>query len=357
MNKLTAFFLILLRLAIGWHFAAEGFHKLEDHWRGPTETVVGKSKPWSSAGYFREGTGPLAKILRQHVGDPDEEAIKLLTPKRAESPNTPPHARTPAALDREWSDFVKRFGDHYNFNEDQRKKAEEALTTTEDAAVAWLTRKEVNDKNFQAKTQEGRLPVPVRLASYQRKLEELTEPKNSHLVSIGSEAESVRLHDLKAEVVRLRVGLLNDLDEYTQELRKELEKIPTAEQKKEAETKGKVPQPEPPGDEKRNQKWIDLATMYGLTVLGACLILGLFTRLSCFLAAGFLLMTYLSNPPFPWLPSAPNNEGFYLFVNKNVIEMLALFALATTASGRWLGLDALIHWLFFGPRQSPAPPA
>ena len=56
-------------------------------------------------------------------------------------------------------------------------------------------------------------------------------------------------------------------------------------------------------------------------------------------------------PPFPWLPTAPNNEGYYLFVNKNVIECLALLALATTASGRWLGLDALIHWMLFGGRR------
>jgi uncharacterized membrane protein YphA (DoxX/SURF4 family) len=99
------------------------------------------------------------------------------------------------------------------------------------------------------------------------------------------------------------------------------------------------------------QKWIDLSTMYGLTVLGACLLLGLFSRTAAVLSAGFLLSTYLCFPPFPWLPAAPNNEGYYLFVNKNLIEMLALLALATTASGRWFGLDAVIHALFFGRRR------
>ena len=153
-------------------------------------------------------------------------------------------------------------------------------------------------------------------------------------------------------MVRLRVGLLNDLDEYTQDLRKELEKIPTSEQKQATASKGKTPQPEPPGKDK--QHWIDLATMYGLTILGGCLIVGLFSRTSCLLSAGFLLMTYLCMPPFPWLPTAPNNEGYYLFVNKNVIEMLALLALATTASGRWFGLDALIHAIFFGRRRPAA---
>jgi uncharacterized membrane protein YphA (DoxX/SURF4 family) len=353
MNRLTAFFLILLRLAIGWHFFAEGYHKLDGYWRGPTETVVGKSKPFSSAGYFREGTGPLAKVIRQEVGDPDDEALALLTPESAESPNAPPHARTPPLLHQEWSVYVRHFCAYYDLNDEQRTKAEEALTKTEDETVRWLTSKKVSAKNFQAKSQEGQLPVPTRLALYKQKLEEWTEPKHSHLVSIGSDAESERLHKIKDDVVRLRVSLLNDLDEYTQELRKELEKIPTAEQKKATANKGQTPQPESPGKDK--QKWIDLATMYGLTILGVCLLVGLFSRTSCVLAAAFLLMTYLCMPPFPWLPTAPNNEGYYLFVNKNVIEMLALLALATTASGRWFGLDALIHAIFFGSRR-PVPP-
>jgi uncharacterized membrane protein YphA (DoxX/SURF4 family) len=342
MNRFTAIFLILLRLAIGWHFFAEGYHKLEGYWHGPTETVVGKSKPFSSAGYFREGTGPLARIIRKEVGDPDDEALALLVP----ASNT----QTPPLLAQEWGDYVRRFCDYYKLDDEQRKKAEDALTKSEEDVVRWLTRTQVDEKNFKAKTQEGRLPVPTRLALYKQKLEEWREPKHSHLVSIGSDAESVRLHNIKSEVVRLRVGLLNDLDEYTQELRKALEKIPTAEQKKEAEGKGKAPQPEPPANER--QKWIDLATMYGLTILGACLLIGLFSRTACLLSAGFLLMTYLCMPPFPWLPSAPNNEGYYLFVNKNVIEMLALLALATTASGRWFGLDALIHALLFGRRPA-----
>ena len=62
------------------------------------------------------------------------------------------------------------------------------------------------------------------------------------------------------------------------------------------------------------------------------------------LAAGFLLMTYFIAPPWPWLPTPPNVEGNYLYVNKNVVEMFALLALATTASGRWFGVDALVHW-------------
>jgi uncharacterized membrane protein YphA (DoxX/SURF4 family) len=150
------------------------------------------------------------------------------------------------------------------------------------------------------------------------------------------------------------MALLADLDEYSKDLQKSLEALLTTEQKEQAAKKDKAKEPEPkPGPRPSQlQKCIDLATMYGLAILGACLILGLFSRTACLLAAIFLAMTYLCVPPWPWLPVAPNTEGYYAFVNKNAIEMLALLALATTASGRWFGLDALLHAIFRGRRKT-----
>ena len=69
--------------------------------------------------------------------------------------------------------------------------------------------------------------------------------------------------------------------------------------------------------------------MWFLVAVGACLMAGLFTRLACVLGAGFLVMTYLTYPPFPWYPLPPNTEGNPVFINKNVIERLALLALAS----------------------------
>jgi hypothetical protein len=50
------------------------------------------------------------------------------------------------------------------------------------------------------------------------------------------------------------------------------------------------------------------------------------------------------------------NEGNYVFINKNCIELFALLALATTPSGKWFGIDALIAWAF-GSRNSEKTPA
>jgi len=99
-------------------------------------------------------------------------------------------------------------------------------------------------------------------------------------------------------------------------------------------------------------EYMDWTTRWFLAVVGSMLMVGLFTRTSCFLAAGFLLMTNLIQPSVPWLPTAPNNEGNYLFVNKNMIEMVALLALMTTRTGLWAGLDAIIAYVF--GRRTPA---
>ena len=41
----------------------------------------------------------------------------------------------------------------------------------------------------------------------------------------------------------------------------------------------------------------DLITMWGLTIVGVCLILGLFTRLASLAGIGFILLFYLAAPP------------------------------------------------------------
>jgi uncharacterized membrane protein YphA (DoxX/SURF4 family) len=93
-------------------------------------------------------------------------------------------------------------------------------------------------------------------------------------------------------------------------------------------------------------EYIDWSTRWFLLIVGILLMVGLFTRFSCFAAAGFLLLTILTQPSVPWLPAAPMNEGSYLFINKNVIEMVALLALMTTRSGRWAGLDGIVCAIF-----------
>src|ERR1700686_3181481 len=56
LNNGARFFLIALRLAIGWHCFIEGMEKIT-------------TPNWSSEGYLRESIGPLSGVYRDIAGD------------------------------------------------------------------------------------------------------------------------------------------------------------------------------------------------------------------------------------------------------------------------------------------------
>ena len=93
----------------------------------------------------------------------------------------------------------------------------------------------------------------------------------------------------------------------------------------------------------------DLITMWGLTIVGALLILGLFTRLASLGGIAFILLFYLCNPPFIGYFYSVPTEGSYLIVNKNLVELCALVVIFVTGSGRFAGLDRILHSLRVPP--------
>jgi uncharacterized membrane protein YphA (DoxX/SURF4 family) len=457
----TVIFLVLLRLAIGWHFLFEGLHKLESVYVG--ETV--SNRPFSSTGYFREATGPLGDPVRVALGDPDTEALARLTVQRTPAGEEPsratPHLRTPPALAHDWEGYLARFEKHYELNDAQREEARGRLVQAEDTVVLWLEQK-VPDKYTPEQKRSyptgdvlRRIPPAERVQLYRDKLAEMRDMLGRKMWLFGRDVEKARVRQAKTEVAQMRTALVRDLDKHTQALTRTLDlvvaepvltpleyldnglvrgndllraakkddkshkalqtvvngllaladstrdlppvqpenvgpegvapldagalrkrlqeraaglEISATELKGTAESDdlkkyaaeveafakslaggaAELPQVGPlPITVQRNRLvyWLDWGTMIGLSVVGACLLLGLLTRINCWLAAGFLLMTYLAMPAFPWLPAPPQNEGNYLFVNKNVVEMLALCALGTLPTGRWFGLDAVLGWL------------
>ncbi len=89
----------------------------------------------------------------------------------------------------------------------------------------------------------------------------------------------------------------------------------------------------------------DMMTIAGLTILGAMLILGIWTRFAAVMAAVMLFMFYAAMPPWPGVPAIPGPEHSFI-VNKNFIEVIALLAVATLPTGRWFGVDGMIGRYF-----------
>lgn len=348
MNRATAVFLVLLRLAIGWHFLFEAIEKHRSLNRAPSDL----NKPWTSEGYFREAQGPLGVLMRRKIGDADDTNLARLTPRPlpegADASKTPPYTRMPEALEADWGAYFNRFCEHHELDSVTRETAAKKLQQAKDSYVLWLlgqpryfltTDEKTVKKTFQTADFEKTESVPERIEEYRSKVAEFRDLNRSvKLNQFGQDVDKSHRLALRAEVMSLRKEMSDDIARETSDMKRMLDTALTDEQQQRAKAKGPVP--EAPADLTIYR--VDRATRWLLTLVGVGLLLGLFTRLSCLGGALFLLMTILTTPALPWLPGPPMAEGNYVFVNKNVIECLALFALATTRSGKWLGLDGLI---------------
>ena len=86
----------------------------------------------------------------------------------------------------------------------------------------------------------------------------------------------------------------------------------------------------------------DQLNMWGLTLIGLALILGCFSRIASLSGALLLFFYYVASPPLIGMGS-PRAEGNYLLIDKNLIELILLCVFAVIPTGRFLGLDHLIH--------------
>jgi uncharacterized membrane protein YphA (DoxX/SURF4 family) len=426
-NRGTRFFLVMLRLAIGWHFLFEGVEKLNN----PT---------WSSEAYLREASGPLAAPFQELAGDSLKDRLVVGA-----------DGSFPQRLGLEWDVYLDRFTTHYEMTKDQREQAKVKLDQAKDATIRFLTlgKRPVKVPGKMPPALEVELTVPERIKLYEDKVtwarqrEETTRTQDPL-------TGWAQVRDARSQAAAIRAGLKKDLDGQTQAMMDSLatvlkpapflekdddkllvndsimERIRaeweaylkwfvdhyqlTDQQAKRAETlmglarermqeflrgnKRSIHSVKEQGLELKRSldsvltaeqstidrappapvtrlplafraswsrlDWADFVVTYGLLAVGALLIAGFLTRTTCLVGALFLLSFYLAMPPLPWLEQNPRAEGHYLYVNKNIIEMLALLALATTRSGRWLGIDGLLHllrpssWRASDPIQRPA---
>lgn len=90
----------------------------------------------------------------------------------------------------------------------------------------------------------------------------------------------------------------------------------------------------------------DIIMVWGLMIAGFCLMVGLFARPAAVGGALLVLSTYLAIPPLDYAGFVVGTaQGTELYVDKNLIEVLALAVVASFPTGHMLGLDILVrHW-------------
>lgn len=305
----TILFMVLLRITIGWHFFYEGIWKLaQDDWRATSFLVA--------------SAGPLRDTFRGMVKDVDgKEALT------AEGMN--------ARIDKHYETLVK----HYGITDEATLKKLQNYRDGKKRVIAEVPGASVEsvfaDKDFVRQVND-----------YLLLLEQIAKQEKA----LGTMAyEKERLQDMYARKAKAKAAALKraevplkELDAFflaqlNTEFAEASVKDPPKASKILNEQLAKALPPE-----KSPTAWIDFSNMWGLTLVGACLILGLFTRFAALGGVGLLIMYYMCMPPFPGLPESPMSEGHYLIVNKNMIEAFALLAIATSGVGRWAGLDAFL---------------
>lgn len=84
---------------------------------------------------------------------------------------------------------------------------------------------------------------------------------------------------------------------------------------------------------------VDWINIIGLSFVGLTLMAGILEKTGAIAGMALLLLYYLANPPFVRLDFGVVNEGHYLIVNKNLVELFAIFILFLFPTGKYLGLD------------------
>lgn len=87
---------------------------------------------------------------------------------------------------------------------------------------------------------------------------------------------------------------------------------------------------------------MDFLNVWGLVLIGAGLIVGLFTRVAAISGIALLAFYYLSHPAIIGVTYAIPSEGSYLWINKNLIELLTLWVIVLFPTWKQVGMDRFL---------------
>ncbi|MCH2210124.1 MAG: DoxX family protein [Fuerstiella sp.] len=381
--------LVILRLAIGWQLLYEGLWKLD---------TLDTPRPWSSVGYLKNAEGPFRNIFRSMAGDPDDLDWLNYDVVAARWDDWARRFRSQYDLSKDQSKRLDKLLNGAFGNVDGRPAYAAELESLPAGVTSLREAARVSEKNVWYDAKRKRLYVDGRNhlkdserdkllrivkdqddeagRQYEKAVQQVYQRQkrgigykeklagalkgNPELLGIQLKpyADSQRVgqkQKYRAMLTRYQ-NLRDNAKTHFQwdHLQSDWKKI----QSLRAEITTPVKSLENEFHEKarglltpnqiesglQSKPWsilriADLTTMWGLTILGILLISGLFTRFAAISAAGMLFSFYLAMPPLPGVPEIPGPEHSYI-INKNLIEVIALLAIASLPTGRWFGVDA-----------------
>jgi uncharacterized membrane protein YphA (DoxX/SURF4 family) len=319
LSLLSVILLVTLRIAIGWHFFYEGMWKY-------------KHPEFSAEGYFKNAKGPFAASFREQIPDVDGRHRLLAALE--------PPAREDGSLDYSQStlfgDLAARASGHYGYSAEQQQQALGMVEARAHQAREYLAGDDVLFEGNEIKLR-GELAV----REYLRELDRLGAAIADEKIN-GTPFSQQRAWGTRQELEKKSDAWLDQLDKFKGLLRQDLhERVATADQQARGLTPARW----------TNIDWVNFLTIWTTLLVGFCLMVGLFTRLSAFVGAGFLMLVVAAMPAVPHIYPPPLPAvGHAMYINKEVIEMLALLFLATTPVGRWGGVDFFLHHVLFNSK-------
>ena len=255
---------------------------------------------WSSEGFLKAAKGPLAPLYKSVLPAVDHGLADLLRLGDL----TKEKLKT-------WGDQVKtawkQTGDQFiklqKISEENQAKVDEIVRQHQAELTGWL--------------EENEEPLLENSHVWQRLAKSQGSPSADEVPF-----EKQRIQDAQNKAITELNAWISQVSANESDMRKDLSQLLDPGSRTET------------ASHQASLERINLVMKYGITAIGACLIMGLFARLAAVLGAGFLLTVVLSQPP--WLeisiPTYPQ-----------ILEMLALLTLATFPVGRWLGLDFFLY--------------
>ena len=87
---------------------------------------------------------------------------------------------------------------------------------------------------------------------------------------------------------------------------------------------------------------VDFVNQWALLLIGLGLIVGAFSRIASICGILLLLLYYLSHPAMLGANYAMPMEGSYLWIDKNIVEMAALFVVFMLPTSHIIGIDRFL---------------
>lgn len=282
-----------LRLGIGFHFFSEGLTKVRD------------PKPFSS--YFLSAAkGPYAADFRGMIWDPDGLTRLGYVPSKDSAFPTADFEPTFEF----WTEYADDVAKHYRFNGDQKTARDELLVSYDQAL-----------EQFKSDYDGDLVEYFQSVERRDKNREKIAEKKLTR--TLWEQAQ-----EWEGEVVSKREPLLQQIDAMWGLFETEVNAIADKKQaRKGVLAIGKM------GRRRLDSVGIDKFIPWFDCTIGALLILGLLTRISSVVAAGFLASVIVTQWPGA-MGAAP--------IWPQLIEMLGLLTLAAVGAGRIGGLDYLI---------------